>query len=76
MEKLEKALAFLKDYFKDEESIQSFDCRNFVGDILYPIYNKDGIRIEYDPRHQYIEIFGLTHDEYTKLCDMSNGFVW
>ena len=31
------------------------------------IYKKDGIQVDYAPNYEYIEIFGLTDEEYKEL---------
>ena len=67
MERLDKIKRFLKNNFK--ESIQAFSTRNLVGDFMYTIYYNDGVQIDYAPEYEYIEIFGLTTEEFKKLQD-------
>lgn len=63
--RLIKLKKFLKEAFED--SIQSFTTKNIVGDSMVTIYNKDEIQADYAPRYGYIEIFGLTDEEYQEL---------
>lgn len=63
--RLIKLKKFLKEVFK--KSIQAFTTKNIAGDFMVTIYNKDGIQIDYAPGYGYIEIFGLTDEEYEEL---------
>lgn len=63
--KLIKLKKFLKGVFK--KRIQAFTTKNIVGDYMETIYNKDGIQVDYAPGYGYIEIFGLTDEEYEEL---------
>jgi len=63
--RLIKLKKFLKEVFK--KNIQAFTTKNIVGDFMVTIYNKDGIQVDYAPGYGYIEIFGLTDEEYEEL---------
>ena len=63
--RLIKLKKFLKEKFK--EKIQAFDTRSTVGDSVETIYNEDGITVDYSYYYGYIEIFGLTDEEYQEL---------
>lgn len=65
MDKMNKIKKFLKNIF--DNGIQAFDTRNIVGDYIINIYNEDGVSIDYAPGYEYIEIFGLTDEEYQEL---------
>lgn len=39
------------------------------------IYNKDGIQVDYAPRYGYIEIFGLTDEEYEELEKEKKSYI-
>lgn len=65
MDKMNKIKKFLKNTF--DNGIQAFDTRNIVGDYMINIYNEDGVSIDYAPGYEYIEIFGLTDEEYQEL---------
>lgn len=63
--RLIKLKKFLKKVFK--KRIQTFTAKNIVGDYMETIYNKDEIQVDYAPGYGYIEIFGLTDEEYKEL---------
>lgn len=63
--RLIKLKKFLKKVFK--KRIQAFDTRNTEGDSMETIYNEDGITVDYCYYYEYIEIFGLTDEEYKEL---------
>ena len=65
MTRIEAVIDFLKKEFPD--GIQMFSTRNVIGDYLYPIYEKDDVSIEYCSNWYYVEIFGLTRDEWDIL---------
>ena len=65
LNKLEK---FLKETFP--ERIQSFTTNNIAGDCMKNIYNEDNISIDFCYKYNYIEIFGLTDEEYLKLVKL------
>ena len=62
---MDKLIAFLKEKFPD--GIQMFDNRNWVGDFMFNIYNDDGIVVDYCHGYEYIEVFGLTDEEFERL---------
>ena len=63
--RLIKLRNFLKRVFK--KRIQAFTTKNIMGDYMETIYKKDGIQVDYAPNYEYIEIFGLTDEEYKEL---------
>ena len=65
MNKIEKIKAFIKE--NGYEGIQTFNCRNTTGDKMENIYFADGVMIDYCPFNHYLEIFGLTEDEWRQL---------
>ena len=64
-----KEINKVKKIFKRsaKKNIQAFTTKNIVGDFMVTIYNKDGIQVDYAPGYGYIEIFGLTDEEYEEL---------
>lgn len=54
---------------KFDGEIQMFDCRNVVGDPMETIFREDGVTVDYCYAYNYIEIFGLTNDEFNELND-------
>lgn len=63
--RLNKLKKFLKEKFK--KRIQAFDTINTEGDSMETIYDEDGITVDYCYYYEYIEIFGLTDEEYKEL---------
>lgn len=63
----ENVISFLKKRFQNK--IQMFDTRNFVGDHMITIYDSNGVEIDYCPDYDYIEIFGLTDDEFAIVVE-------
>lgn len=48
-------------------SLGIFNTRNIAGDNLFPIYKKNGVRIEICPYYEYFEVFGLTCEEFEEV---------
>lgn len=65
---LEKLRDFLIEH--NFKGTQTFDSRNIVGDSMTTIYNCDGIIVDYCGGYEYLEIFGLTDEEYLSLKDI------
>lgn len=65
--RIDKVKAFLKELHP--EGIQMFNSRNLVGDPMYTIYDKDGISIDECSYYGYIEVFGVTEEEYNELVE-------
>lgn len=64
-DRLNKLEKFLKETFP--EGIQSLTTRNILGDPMKNIYDEDNIQVDYCYYYDYIEIFGLTDEEYKEL---------
>lgn len=75
MDRLSKVKKFIQETYYDEwtgkYTIQLFDSRNLVGDVMETVYEEDGITIDYCPRYWYLEIFGLSDKEYLELIDLN-----
>lgn len=69
--KINRLITFLKEEFPD--GIQMFDTRNLVGDPMSNIYLEDGIKVDYCYYYEYIEIFGLSEEEFEKVYNEVNG---
>ena len=65
--RIEKIKDFLMEVFT--RPVQAFQTRNTGGDLLITIYFKDNVVIDFCPDWEYIEIFGLTTEEWIKLKD-------
>ena len=61
---------FIKTALKNErigyggKTIQMFATRNTAGDIMETIYDDGEVQIDFAHGYNYIEIFGLTKEEY------------
>lgn len=69
--RIEKLINFLKDKFKD--GIQMFDTQSLVNDYRIEIYYEDGISVLYAPDYEYIEIFGVSKEEFKKIVKEAKG---
>lgn len=70
--RVNEVIKFLKKRHPD--GVQMFDTRNIVGDYMINIYDEDGVTIDYAPKWEYIEVFGLEREEYAEVykeCDRS-----
>jgi len=68
MEHLNKLRDFLiKNGYK---GTQTFGSRSLVGDSVETIYEADGITVYYCYYYDYLEIFGLSDEEYNSLADI------
>lgn len=63
--RIENLIVFLKENF--EKGIQMFDTSNIVGDFMVPIYKKDDILVLFAPEYDYIEIFGISDEEFERV---------
>lgn len=44
-----------------------FDTPNIAGDFMVPIYKKDDISVFFAPEYDYIEIFGISDEEFERV---------
>lgn len=63
--RIENLIVFLKENF--EKGIQMFDTPNIVGDLMLRIYKKDDITVLFAPEYNYIEIFGISDEEFERV---------
>ena len=66
MNKISKLKRFLQENYPNE---QAFDCANWCGDSVRKVYNEDGIEVDYCYGYGYLEIFGLSNEEFQDLLD-------
>ena len=74
MSKLEKAKEIIKENF-DDACCGIFDSRNFVGDPMFNIYEKDGLTVDICYNYSYFEVFGLSSEEFKELEKYYYGLV-
>ena len=53
--------------------VQMFNTRNTVGDEMETIYDRDGITVDICYDWGYIEIFGLTDEEFETIVNLYDG---
>ena len=64
--KIDKLKKFLQENYPN---IQAFNNRSMSWDYVENVYNQDNIQVDYAPRYEYIEIFGLSNEEFEGLLD-------
>ena len=59
----------IEDILKIEGSkkIQMFDCYDIVGDYKETFLNEDGVEVLYAPGYTYVEVVGLSDEDYNKI---------
>lgn len=71
---LELIEEFLKKFLAEEEltQIQAFDTRNIAGDYMETVYMypSRNLIVDYCRGYNYIEIFGLTSEEFQELINI------
>lgn len=72
--RIEKLINFLKNSFKD--GIQMFDTPSLVNDYRIAIYCEDEITVLYAPYYEYIEIFGVSKEEFKKIVKEAKGICF
>lgn len=69
MGKIDKLKKFLQEYFPN---YQAFNNKGFGADSLVTVYDEDGIKVDWCQYYSYIEVFGLTDEQFLNLID-ENG---
>ena len=70
--RIEKLIKFLKERFED--GIQMFDTPSLVNDYRIPIYIEDDITVLYAPYWDYIEIYGISDEEFERVMKEAKGY--
>lgn len=65
--RLHKIIYFLKNEFP--KGIQCFYTRNLVGDLMETIYQDGEVIVDFCFDYDYIEIFGLSKEEYNEVVN-------
>ncbi len=71
MTKLEIAKEIIK-YFYNDADCGIYDTHNTVGDLMFTIYDKDGLGIDICYYYSYFEVFGLSKKEFAALKEFYN----
>ena len=69
MNKIDKLKKFLQENYSNE---LAFNTRNTAEDSMKTVYDEDGITVDWCYYYEYIEIFGLTEEEFEDLVDEEN----
>lgn len=70
--RIEKLIEFLKNRFKG--GIQMFNVPSITGDYRISIYEADDIRVLFAPEYEYIEIYGISYEEFKRVMKEANGY--
>ena len=70
--RIEKLIKFLKERFED--GIQMFDTPSLVNDFRFPIYSEDKITVLWAPYYEYIEIYGISSEEFDRVVREAKGY--
>lgn len=70
-ERRAEQLTKLRSFLREEHlNRQAFNSRNVVGDTMTEVYRDGGITVDFCMDYDYIEIFGLTYEEFNSLKDI------
>lgn len=67
-DRVKKLVEFIEK--KNLVGMQTFNTSNIFGDPLFTIYKEDGITLDYCYYYGYLELFGLSDDEYNSLSEV------
>lgn len=62
----------MKERFED--GIQMFDTPSMANDFRSPIYSEDEIIVLWDPHYEYIEIYGISDEEFERVMKEAKGY--
>lgn len=51
------------------KKVQMFDCYDIVGDYKIAFLDEDGVQVLYAPGYKYVEVIGLTDEDYNKIFE-------
>ena len=51
-----------------------FDTPSIAGDFRVPIYGEDKIIVLWAPRYEYIEIYGISDEEFERVMKEAKGY--
>ena len=68
---MRELMNFLAENFAN--GVQMFNTRNVVGDEMRTIFDKGGITVDICDDWGYIEIFGLTDEEFETVANIYDG---
>lgn len=65
---VEEVLMFLEKEYPN--GIQMFDSKIFVGEEIQQVYSSSDVQINYAARYNYVDISGLTDEEFNFVFDV------
>lgn len=68
-------VAFIRDFLLEffPDGIQMFNSKNNAGDYMIDIFDELDVRIKFAPHYEYVEVFGLTNEEFAELDKAVNA---
>ena len=72
MNRFQRLVEFLRK--SDFLGMQVFDSESLVGDCRDLVYDEDGIEVYVCYYYEYVEILGLSKDEFNQLVESKHGF--
>ena len=69
---MERRIEELREFLVENgySETQTFNTKNVVGDYMETVYSENGILVDICRGWDYLEIFGLTQEEYESLGDI------
>ena len=75
MERVDKAIRWFQNHPEEVMLCGVFDTRNIANDIMKTIYTEDGITIDACYEWDYIEVFGLSEQEFSEFKTKYDGLT-
>lgn len=72
MNRFQRLVEFLRK--SDFLGMQVFDSESLVGDYRDLVYDEDGIEVKVCYYYEYIEILGISKNEFNQLVESKHGF--
>lgn len=72
MGKVDKLIDWFKSHPEEVMLCGEFNTRNITGDTMTTIYTEDGITVDACYEWDYIEVFGLTEEEFVDFKQKYN----
>ena len=70
--RIEKLIYFLKNQFIG--GIQMFNTPSIIGDPRVLICSEDDIKVLFAQDYEYIEIYGVSDEEFERVIKEANGY--
>ena len=75
MNRVDKLVQFLREHPEYVPHCGIFNSRNTVGDEMENVYRDGDVSMDFCSHWDYIEIFGLTHDEFLEASGKITGLI-